>query len=368
MISSFSLLGQEKVTLFLTSQGEVTNELNGQFRCEVEYDLQNFKLDGLLNCTFYDGSPGIKVFYKKDVKNGQCETYYRNGRLKASGKYSAGFRSGVWYYYYPNGQLHQVIKFTDDKFSRNYDSNIMVGEYYLKSGKQLLKGGKGKWINDSISYSPYSLKPRKPSIGEITGEFKDSLKHGAWTLKDVQTRKIIWTESFDLGKYVTGKAYYEDDEGIGTPFSEGTSKFRDEHKNFLFNIETFKLDSTVFPDSLAYQDVQKILEVVTGHRVVITERDAGFLHGDYALNEYIANNIRYPHDAFNQHIQGTVVVKITIGINNKAKDIEILKGIHPSLDNEALRIVKSIDYWISALSNGKPYEKTIGIPIQFVLD
>jgi TonB family protein len=364
LFTSFSSLAQERITLYLTSQGEVTKESKAYCKCESEFDFENFRLDGVMNCIYLDGSPKIKVTYSKGLKNGHCEIYYKSGKKLATGQYLNNKRYGIWLFYYPNGQLKQTIKFTDNVYSREFNSNIMVGEFYSEDGKQLIKEGNGKWHNDSIFFSLFDLTTLK----SVSGEFKDSLKHGTWILRESDSKKRVQSEKFELGKFITGTVHYNDNTTTGTALSEGIHKMPDREKEFLYNIEAFNLDTTVFSDSIRYLDVEKIVEIITGRKFQIQNRDAGYLHGNYDLMEYISKNIRYPADARRLGYQGTVIVQVTIDKNSKAKNIKILKGIYPSLDNEALRIINSIKEWMCALNDGQPYEKTIGIPIKFSLN
>lgn len=361
---SISSFAQEKITLYLTRQGEITKESNAYCMCDSEFDFDSFRLHGVVNCFFLDGKPKLNATYSKGIKSGDCEIYHRNGHKLSKGAYSENKRSGIWYYYYPNGNLKQTVKFLDDVYSREYESNIMVGEFYDEGGKQLIKSGNGKWYNDSLFVSWFD----RTNLKSLTGEFKDSLKHGSFVLKEKGGKKPIQDEKFNRGKFITGSIFYYDNVSTGRALSEGIRKLPDYNKEFFYNFESFKLDTTVFSDTIQSLNVEAIVEIVTGKKFEIKSRDAGYLHGNYELLEYISRNIKYPAEARRLGYQGTVIVQVTIDKDNKAKNVKILKSIHPSLDNEALRIVNSINEWICALSNGKPYEKALAIPIRFAAD
>jgi TonB family protein len=363
ILISASTYSQEKIEIYLNSNFEITNKEKSECKCEAEYDLDNFRLDGLIKCVFPNGNLRMSANYAAGLKNGAANLYRANGQLIFSGHYKNNLRSGIWHYYYPDGKLMQVVKFTDDKESRSADANIMIGEFYEKSGKQLVIKGNGTWSNDSIFLSWADNVTRKT----VKGTFKDSLKHGVWDLKRLNQRKSLHTEKFENGSFVTGTVLVESDGGYGKMPYELTQKLPDNFKDLFQNLETVKLDSTVFPDSVRHLETERLIEVITGIKYKIRTRSAGYKYGDYELMQYISANINYPKEARQFGYSGTVIVQLTIAKDDKAKDIKVLKGIHPSLDNEAIRVIRTINEWVSGLHEGQPYEKIIAIPVRFQL-
>jgi TonB family protein len=359
ILISASTYSQEKIEIFLNSKFEITNKEKSACKCEAEYDIDNFRLDGLIECVFPNGNLRMSANYAAGLKNGAANLYRANGQLIFSGHYKNNLRSGIWHYYYPDGKLMQVVKFTDDNESRSVDANIMIGEFYEKSGKQLVIKGNGTWSNDSIFLSWADNVTRKT----VKGTFKDSLKHGVWELKRLNQRKSLHTEKFENGSFVTGTVLVESDGGYGKMPYELTQKLPDNFKDLFQNLETVKLDSTVFPDSVRYLETERLIEAITGIKYKIKTRSAGYKYGDYELMQYISANINYPKEARQFGYSGTVIVQLTIAKDDKAKDIKVLKGIHPSLDNEAIRVIRTINEWVSGLHEGQPYEKIIAIPV-----
>jgi TonB family protein len=362
LISNTSF-GQETIVIYLNAKWEITNKEKAVCKCQAEYDLDNFLLNGKTSCSNLDGSPRLLVNYKNGLKNGPAKLYSKNGQQIFSGTYEENLRSGLWTYNYPDGKLMQTIKFTDDSKSRDFDANIMVGEYYDPTGKQLVKAGNGIWNYDSI----YASWADNVTLKTVRGPVKDSMKHGSWELKRLKQRKALHTEEFENGRFVTGQVLVESDGGFGKMPYEITPKFPDNYKKRFYNLETFKLDSTAFDESIGSLDTEKLIEAVTGFKYKIKTRSAGYLHGDFELMEFIEKNIKYPKEARQFGYQGTVIVQFTIDKNGKAKDFKVLKGAHESLNKEAVRVISSIKEWVSGLHNGVPYDKTIAIPVKFEL-
>lgn len=362
-IISVLTYGQETIEIYLTSKFEFTNKEKADCTCQAEFDLDNFRLDGTIKCFLPNGQPKISATYKAGLKNGPASLYGPTGQLIFTGHYKNNLRNGIWHYYYPDGKLMQVIKFTEDNESRSVDGNIMIGEFYDKSGKQLVKNGNGTWSNDSVYYSWADNVTQKM----VKGTVRDSLKHGVWDLKRINQRKALHIEKFEKGDFVNGSVLVERDGEYGTMQREMTQKMPDNYKSLFQNLETVKLDSTVFPDSIRYLGTEKLIKTITGKKYKIQTRSAGYKYGDFELMEYISANIQYPKEAKQGGYAGTVIIQLTIDKNSKAKDIKVLKGVHTSLDNEAVRVIKTINDWVAGLHQGQPYEKTIAIPVRFQL-
>ncbi|MCQ2263602.1 MAG: energy transducer TonB [Bacteroidales bacterium] len=95
---------------------------------------------------------------------------------------------------------------------------------------------------------------------------------------------------------------------------------------------------------------------------------AHFPGGIDQLYEYLQNNIVYPKQAKEQGITGTVVVGFCISKEGNVVDIHIIQGVHPLLDEEAMRVVGAMPRWEPALSSGAPISNNFDIPITFTLE
>lgn len=94
--------------------------------------------------------------------------------------------------------------------------------------------------------------------------------------------------------------------------------------------------------------------------------------GDAALCDYIKKNLRYPQEAKKKGIQGRVIVRFIIETDGSISDVKVVKPVDSLLNNEAVRIVKSMPRWKPGglMSKGKTELKRIKytIPINFKLD
>lgn len=93
-----------------------------------------------------------------------------------------------------------------------------------------------------------------------------------------------------------------------------------------------------------------------------------FKGGDAALLQYIAEKTVYPEDAVKNNIQGKVIVRFVVRRDGTITDAEVLKGIDPTLDAEAVRVVSTLPAFEKpALIKGVPANVHYMVPIQFTL-
>jgi len=101
----------------------------------------------------------------------------------------------------------------------------------------------------------------------------------------------------------------------------------------------------------------------------IIESQPEFIGGDAALAKFILQNIQYPEEAKANGISGTVFVEFIIDVDGAVVEVNILRGVDPLLNNEAIRIVKlTHKKWKPAQQNGKPVKTKYNIPVKFSLD
>lgn len=99
----------------------------------------------------------------------------------------------------------------------------------------------------------------------------------------------------------------------------------------------------------------------------VVEQMPAFPGGQSALFSWIAKNMKYPPVAEENGIQGRVVVTCVIDHDGSVTDVKVVKGVDPSLDKEALRLVKSMPKWEPGRQNGKTVRVKYSIPLSFSL-
>ena len=89
--------------------------------------------------------------------------------------------------------------------------------------------------------------------------------------------------------------------------------------------------------------------------------------GDGALMGYLRDNIHYPTVAAENGVQGRVVVGFVIERDGSITDVKILRGVDPSLDREAMRVVKNMPKWTPGKQNGSAVRVKYQVPVSFRL-
>lgn len=85
------------------------------------------------------------------------------------------------------------------------------------------------------------------------------------------------------------------------------------------------------------------------------------------FRKYIAQNLDYPDIAAENYVQGRVIVKFVVNQQGKVVDAEVLSGIDPSLDREALRVILSSPPWKPGIQGGRAVRVMFVFPINFML-
>lgn len=99
----------------------------------------------------------------------------------------------------------------------------------------------------------------------------------------------------------------------------------------------------------------------------IVEDMPEFPGGELALRKFIANAIKYPVIAQENGISGKVYVNFVVDKDGSVTAAKVARGVDPSLDKEALRVVNSLPKWKPGMQRGKPVKVSYTVPISFVL-
>ncbi len=97
------------------------------------------------------------------------------------------------------------------------------------------------------------------------------------------------------------------------------------------------------------------------------EKMPQYLGGDMELLKFIANNTQYPEAAKLDKAEGRVIIRFIVNTQGNVEKASVLKGIHPALDNEALRVVNMLKGFTPGSQGGKPINVYYNLPITFSL-
>ena len=106
-------------------------------------------------------------------------------------------------------------------------------------------------------------------------------------------------------------------------------------------------------------EVEKVFDVV--------EQMPSFPAGPSALMEWLSNNVKYPVVAQENGVQGRVVVSFVVERDGSITDVKVVRGVDPSLDREASRVVRAMPRWIPGKQNGSAVRVKYNVPVAFRL-
>jgi TonB family protein len=89
--------------------------------------------------------------------------------------------------------------------------------------------------------------------------------------------------------------------------------------------------------------------------------------GDEELLKFIHDNLRYPKVAAEVGIEGRVTIRFVISRTGEVTDVTVIRGLDPSCDREAVRVVKMMPTWTPGSQNGKNVAVYYTLPIVYKL-
>jgi protein TonB len=139
---------------------------------------------------------------------------------------------------------------------------------------------------------------------------------------------------------------------LSTPVGEST-EIRDTNSLAEANSDNFILDNTFTQDNgPVYMHCEKMPE---------------FPGGEAAFNDYLRTTINYPEPAVADKAEGRVVVRFIVRSNGEISDAQILRSVRPDMDEECMKVIKSMPEWNPGIINEKPVSVSYSVTIRFLL-
>lgn len=141
-------------------------------------------------------------------------------------------------------------------------------------------------------------------------------------------------------------------------------------KNNVKIIDNFDFNTEVNEKSdINFSDVDfSAGEAVYEEPVVWAEQMPEFPGGDAALHQYLGKNINYPELAVENDIQGTVYLRFVVTKSGTVGEVQLVRGVDPLLDEEAIRVVKKMPKFKPGMQGGRNVPVWFSLPVVFVLN
>lgn len=190
------------------------------------------------------------------------------------------------------------------------------------------------------NYTAIAQQPTKKKINKDgkTKEIFYVLKSNK-NIKQGSYEKYIWGELIEKGKYVDNK-------------KSGIWEY--------FNLNKIELKYDYDEDTVIYYLDNENYDSIS--------RPPLYLGSTQEIQRTIQLNIKYPIDAVENDKSGRVEIKILFDSKGNPTEYKVIRSIHPSLDSEALRVVKFVpNNWIPPLVDGKRTDFEVTLPAFFRL-
>lgn len=92
-----------------------------------------------------------------------------------------------------------------------------------------------------------------------------------------------------------------------------------------------------------------------------------FPGGEKALSAYLGKNVKYPAASIDINSQGRVVVQFIVDRDGSITNAQVVRGVDPYLDKEALRVINSMPKWSPGRQGGKAVRVKFTVPVLFKL-
>lgn len=138
------------------------------------------------------------------------------------------------------------------------------------------------------------------------------------------------------------------------------------------DVETEEIEINTEDDKDVEVVIQAPVEVVEEEEeedvvFVIVEDMPEYPGGNQALMKYLGESIKYPIIAQENGIQGRVICQFVVNKDGSIVDVEVVRSVDPSLDKEAVRVVKAMPKWKPGQQRGKPVRVKYTLPVVFRL-
>ncbi|MDR0537599.1 MAG: energy transducer TonB [Tannerellaceae bacterium] len=120
---------------------------------------------------------------------------------------------------------------------------------------------------------------------------------------------------------------------------------------------------TYVPPAVANNDDEEASQEV----FAIVEEMPSFPGGDTEMMKFLNGNIKYPVIAQENGVSGRVIIQFVVNKDGSIVEAAVVRGVDPSLDKEALRVVNSMPKWTPGKQRGKPVRVRYTVPVTFKL-
>lgn len=121
-------------------------------------------------------------------------------------------------------------------------------------------------------------------------------------------------------------------------------------------------------DGSAPQKAKNLVRTATDPVFTVVDEMPDFPGGQNELLKFLANSVKYPIIAQENGIQGRVIAAFIVEKDGSIRNVEVIKGIDPSLDQEAVRVLSEMPNWTPGKQRGQAVAVKYTVPVTFRLE
>ena len=116
------------------------------------------------------------------------------------------------------------------------------------------------------------------------------------------------------------------------------------------------------------QDPPPVRKEEAGEEIfVVVENQPEFPGGQEAMMKFLADSIRYPRESMEKGVQGRVICNFVVMKDGSVSDVQVVRGVDPLIDAEAIRVLKLMPDWKPGIQRGKAVNVRYTLPVVFRL-
>lgn len=126
-------------------------------------------------------------------------------------------------------------------------------------------------------------------------------------------------------------------------------------------------DLFVAPD----EEMGKVVEVITEKAktaeeiFMVVEEQASFPGGTDAYYEFLKTHLKYPREALDKGVEGSVFLSFVVNTDGSLEDIKVIRGIGSGCDEAAVMALLESPNWIPAKQRGREVKARMSIKMIF---
>lgn len=132
--------------------------------------------------------------------------------------------------------------------------------------------------------------------------------------------------------------------------------------DFNFNVDIDINHSVFIPDTDDDPPVVDSLPLIIAE-IMPVYREGGLIN----FRNHMQQIVHYPEKAIGLDLEGTVYVQFIVDYRGNVKNIDIIRGIDPLLDNEVIAAIQQSEKWKPGRQNGRAVNVAMSMPIKFEL-